>query len=347
MESDLKAILFNATDLVDKNPGCRATMAGLRKIIPFSIIKEFPLGFGYEFISDKRPFAIITESYYIKRQIKKVSVGIEKQFQNIQASEIIINAEGSIHSNSKGAIVLCAIALFFINSGKRVHLVNGTIYNLHQVLLGIINKCHTIFVREILSKEYLNNNNIKSKLVYDCAFMLIAPKINNIVLGSCLYTPGVLFSHNKNIDDITVSSLVKSHFSNISESYYKPTFLLIEDKEERLAKLWSELGGDIIDSRNLSLNDLLKIISKFELLISGRYHILLFSFFLKNKKIPLASNTYKIEGLIKTFFKNSDVPITNIFSKSLLDYNLFDGQIEIQRVQSEIQKNYLTLKPFN
>lgn len=345
MEAKLKAILFNATDLVDKNPGCRATLSGLREVIPFSIIQEYPLGFGYKYISDKKGPAIFSDTLYIKKQIKKVMSGVKNELSNVQVSEIIINAEGSIHSNSKGAITLCAIAHFFIKAGKRVHIVNGTIFNLHRILLDIINECQSVFVREIRTEQYLNRNNIKCKLVYDCAFMLVKPTVNSILLGSCLYTPGVLFNHNKDMNELTVDGLVRAHFSNISESYAKPTFLLIEDKEERLARIWSSLGGAVIDSRNLSINDLIKIMAEFEVLISGRYHILLFSFSLKIKKIPLASNTHKIEGLFETFFKNAVVPVKDVASKRLLDNNSFDGQIEIEKIKFEINKNYLDLIP--
>jgi len=323
----MKIALFNVTNLVDNNPGCRATISGLKKAIGEDIVYQFPMGMGYHYFQQKENlFFKKTDTFnnaYLK--LKK-----NKDYERfiVTSDVIIINSEGTIHSNSIGAKTLLAFAKLSKEYRKKVFLVNGSYFNLNEELIDIIRSCDKVYVREIKSYDYLLKSNVKSFLVPDCAF-LTEFKFASIKHNKCLYTPGVVFSYGEKKEDVDVNSILFSHYEIIRKKYRTPVFLLIEEKERVLANKWIEYGGDVIDSTKLSINNLLTRISEFENMISGRYHILLFALMCQVRTVPLSSNTFKILGLYETFSTDIDIflqdslnPKIDINQTLLLDVDL-------------------------
>ena len=290
--------LFNATDLVDNNPGCRATMLCLRNQLKGEIVYEFPLGFGYNYFNIKSFF--LNKNKRFSKGFSKVESNVDliKKIENVDY--VIINSEGTIHSDSLGAKTLLSFAKLAKQVGKKVFLVNGSYYNLSDKLLDIIKSCDKVYVREKVSFDYLINKNINAELVLDCAFLIKTNHLTNRTRQNVLYTPGVIFNYSKDS-----TSLLIEHFNTLKKYYAKPVFLQIENSEEDLVALWKKLGGEVIDSTKIEIKKLLELINSFELVVSGRYHILLFSLMCGVDTLPLKSNTNKIIGLYRNFNINT------------------------------------------
>lgn len=323
--------LFNATDLVDNNPGCRATMNYLRRQLKGDIIFEFPLGFGYHYfyrnfffksrLSFKRGYLKVQSNQDFQDKLKKIDL-------------IIINCEGTIHSDSLGAKALLSYAKLAKKLRKKVFLVNGSYYNLSNELLEIIKVCDKVLVREKASEQYLIGENIKAELVLDCAF-LIQTNLLNRERSNVLYTPGVTFNYRKDRVE-----LLKAHYNSLRRNYINPTFLIIEDSEIDLSVLWGKLGGEVIDSRNIEVNKVIELINSFELVVSGRYHILLFSIMCGLKTLPLKSNTDKIIGLYSNFGVNISALKNTIKGDSIELESIIHFDININQVRKDIIEAY-------
>jgi len=332
----MKTSLFNVTNLIDNNPGCRATISGLKSVIKYDLIYEVPLGFGYDVFQSKMfSFKNFKSSYHslLKKEV------LQKCIRNTDLW--IINGEGTIHSKSIGEKVLLTIAKIGQKNRKKVFIVNASFHDLGYENLKILRYCN-IFTREVESHNYLNSNGIRSKLVLDCAFLSKFNKVSK-TQNQCLYTPGVLFSHGKKKQTYSTEELLMKHFQAIKAKYDTPYFLQIENAENNLVELWKNEGGKVINSARYSVAGLIEEISRFELLVSGRYHILVFAIMTKTQAIPLNSNTRKIQGLYKYFNSDIDNKIQNVFSDDLNLKEPIKIETSLDRIREEIRLAYLNL----
>ena len=176
-------------------------------------------------------------------------------------------------------------------------------------------------------------------LTPDCAF-LTDFKFSNSKINSCLYTPGVLFSYGKESSNKDLFKILTSHFKAINEKYENSTFLLVDEKERNFAEFWKSLGGSVLDSTSLDVEILLEKMSEFELVVSGRYHILLFALMCNVKTVPLSSNTDKIEGLYLTFNLNKNDFTQNCLTNNLNINEPIEVNLELEEIRSNILLSY-------
>ncbi|WP_313113855.1 polysaccharide pyruvyl transferase family protein [Aequorivita sediminis] len=336
-----KIALFNVTDIVDHNPGCRATVQGLKEALGVNLMNQFPLGFAYSFFNE-------SNLWFHKNTFEK-SYNLFKNDKNIlillkYLDVVIINAEGTIHSNSIGAKTLLAFIRLSKELGKKVYVVNGSFYNLKPSLLKILSCSDVLYVREVESYQYLLKNNINAELVLDCAFLTDFIKTRSIEnKEGCIFTPGVIFNHNTYKTEEELKNLIKLQFKEIKKKYTTPVYLKIEARETKYADLWIELGGEVVDATKILIKDLLDILDQFELIISGRYHILLFGLMLNSKLIPLESNTPKILGLLRSFNESNNYLIQDILNNKLNLNNHYHFDISVNQVKNKILSSYSKL----
>lgn len=332
--------LFNVTSLIDTNPGCKATISGLKKAINKDFTYQFPIGIGYQFFqSNKKSF--FSKSSPFSNVYLKFKQNTDYLSFLLSIDYIVINAEGTIHHDAVGAKALLSFAKFGKELNKKVFIVNGSFYDLNEDLLNILKISDKIFVREKKSFEYLQKKKIESRLIPDCAFLAdfkSSPDLNY----SCLYTPGVTFTYGQGNSEERLVESLKLHFLIISKKYKNPSFLLIDKKEMFFAELWVSLGGTILDATSLDINLLLERISEFDLVVSGRYHILLFAIMCNVKTIPLTSNTDKIEGLYLTF-DNRKISVQDCLTKDLDIDNPIKLDIDLNIIRSNIIMAYTQL----
>jgi len=330
--------LFNVTSLIDKNPGCKATILGLKKAIDKEFKYQFPLGIGYENFEIKKRIFLNNKLDFSKKYLKfKTNSDYIKTLESVDC--IIINSEGTIHSNSIGAQTLLAFVKLGKELGKQVYLVNGSYYNLDNIFLDVLKTADAVLVREKKSNSYLTQNNVNSTLIPDCAF-LTDFRFSNFRNNSCLYTPGVIFSYGKESANKNIYKILASHFKTINKKYEKPTFLLVDEKERNFAEFWTGMGGYVLDSTSLDIETLLEKMSEFELVVSGRYHILLFALMCKLKTVPLSSNTDKIEGLYFTFDYKKNNFIQNCLTDDLNIDEPIGLNLDLEEIRSNILLNY-------
>ncbi|MGQ1891293.1 polysaccharide pyruvyl transferase family protein [Thermophagus sp. OGC60D27] len=314
----MRIIIFNDTSEIESNPGCYHTFSQLKKNLqkanPKSEIITFPLFFGYKKFKklSKKNWETKNQTYklYLKYlwQLNSKSIYKKKLKNNINKDDkIIINAEGTIHHNSIGALTLLAIAYILSKKGYKVYILNGTIEKIAPSLLKkALKRCQMIVLREPLSFNYLKQNNILNiKQGADCVFSMAKSNFNknnctDISKPKVLFTPGVLIPHgNMKLHQEKINSI----YDSLKESMLKfknITILQIEEKEKDFLEYAKKKGCNTIEVNDYDKKNILNLINNFDIIISARYHILIFGIILGKGIIPLDyTNTYKIKGLLK------------------------------------------------
>ncbi|MCG3748310.1 MULTISPECIES: ATP-binding cassette domain-containing protein [Vibrio] len=335
---NLRALLINDTGLTE-NIGCRAVRAAIEKLISnkIDIVESSYVGYGQEYYSN----IASPSSDWIDRtndypKYKSISSALNyDEWESIRVEQkdndsyllksdnydlIIVNAEGSIHHNSKRALAILAQIKNYTEIGKKVIVLNATISDMSEdVLKSSLNNVDFIHVREKYSQSYLQSLGLKCTLSTDIAKIsiseshkfvintgLINPKMKN-----CLVSLGVL------ANEISI----KNTLNIVQGSGYTPYYLSMGDGNEFkvAAKVCAELGVDIIESKNLILDDVPSYLKQFDMVVSGRHHLNLFVLESGVTLIPLPSNTLKIEGTLELLEPTIGVAYNYESLKSMLD----------------------------
>lgn len=357
----MKILLINDTS-EDNNPGCKATVSGLNSLFNSNdIIYRYPKTFGYKYFLNcyknlqNKKGPLIRRFYHVINKLNlkktlnfdygepKVSLNLwihalEKlEWQEsiflkilIDVDKVILNMEGTIHHNSIGGVTLLAIAYLAKKHDKKVLMVNGSIQAMDEELLSMVLKqVDYISVREPLSLRYLDSIGIKAHLAADCAFLSninvefdFSKRIEKLSRNSCLFTPGILASDYKNnhryIEDI------KEQLSLMIDEGINLVYFRVDQSEgENILFLMKELKIPIIYSSEIPWSSIGSFLQKFKMIISGRYHILIFAIMTNMPILPLISNSWKIEGLMELI---SQKPIT------VGNYNDFFVSNDFQKV---------------
>ncbi len=327
----MKVLLFNDTR-IEKNPGCHATVNSLINFIKINIdnaiITTIPVGaeyskFNIPNIYKKQGNRFLTKLYdrieilnNSKNIPRIVNINIWKKIalnnfstdiknKIISSDLVVINMEGTIHHNKISALTLLGMAYYSKSLGKKVAMVNGSYQAMDIKLTKLaLKNIDFIAAREPISYNYLKKYVKNVFLMPDLAFKAsINNRINNCVFNEknkCLYTPGVLSVNPEQNKELSINS-IKMHITKIKDLGYIPYFLMIEPNEADIANELDKMGVEIISSydKNIDYKNIGTLISKFELLITGRYHIAIFGLMSKVKTLLLPSNTKKIEGLLE------------------------------------------------
>lgn len=252
---------------------------------------------------------------------------IIKRIKNINFDGVIINGEGTIHDkNNYSETILKIVEFIKKNYFVKIFIINSSISNLPNSSLKILRHCDKIYVRESLTKKYLNKHKIKSEIVPDMIFAYNFPKIkknksNNIVITDSVFSdtsekllkfskcekkyifcpffkrPEIKYNHNK-------VSLLRYKYSKLKSHI----FLFLFNKEINITKYY--LKNDITffkQLKNSSLN------------ICGRFHGLVISIIFRTPFLVINSNTHKSEGLlIDLKIKNKVIAVKDLKNKHLL-----------------------------
>jgi ABC-type polysaccharide/polyol phosphate transport system ATPase subunit len=335
-----RALLINDTGNT-KNIGCRAVKKSIISIIKETaiIVESIPVGYGqehFELIASKSRDWIDKASDIPKQKVytpltdydewnkirKKVFTNDQYIKRHNEFDVIIVNAEGSIHHDSKRALTLLAQIQTFKELGKKVIVLNATIQDMsHDILRNALQGVDVIHVRERYTLNYLKGKNIDAFLSDDIASIYISSSPNYVInsfydeQNKCLLSQGVLANKTtikKSIDVIRKNNLV-------------PYYLSMGDgNEDDVAKsICQDMNVKFISAESLQLEDVSSFLKQFKLVISGRHHLNLFALNSGVKLICLPSNTLKIEGTLDLYEYN--IPL-------VYDYN------ELERVVSELRK---------
>jgi polysaccharide pyruvyl transferase WcaK-like protein len=216
------------------------------------------------------------------------------------ADRVIVNGEGTFHHNQRTALAALALARIAEALGKEVHIVNATIQAMHpEVLRLVLGSARRVVVREMRSQKYLQSLDIPCSLGADCAFAANFSTSQSLLRlpegvdpdHACLVSGGCgLRSHS-------VLSIVEA----LRSAGYSPFYFWIGDGDA-LNPCQCQLAGlPMVSDDMLPWDALPGYLRRVRLVVSGRHHMLIFALLARVPFIPLASNTWKIEGLCELF----------------------------------------------
>ena len=380
-----KAVLANDTSGTS-NPGCQGTVACLMDLLSsngISVISRLPVGYCYqEFaktnVESPKPSlrtratrriqrsSPILESMFSSRHQhasgesakkelcpRKWSGVIDRLLPRLEpvwqdANELIVNGEGTIHHDSIGARSLIGLCVAGKRLGKRVTILNCSIYALGDALLTALrNSVDQIVVREPVSHRYLTGRGVEATLAADCLFLASQRRQSDAAIPNGLkslidsgkriavYTPGVLSGSGQ-----VPSSLIREDVKQLVNAGYSVLYYVVEAEDEHLAAAAKQAGAVIIPLGALSWDEVFPFLRSASLVVSGRYHINIFSAVCGVPFIPMQTNTEKMEGLLK-LFKIQDASVMTVAGSSERRLQLSSG-IRIDR--DTIEELMQTLK---
>jgi polysaccharide pyruvyl transferase WcaK-like protein len=223
---------------------------------------------------------------------------------------VVVNMEGTIHHNKLGSLSLLGIAYAAKKVGKKVWMVNGTIQSVNPSIVKLaLQDIDYVAVREPFSWRWLKDLDIDVNQSADCAFLSnIFNDVDRdlpILMDDkqpCLYTPGILsrefISNGRNIFSIIRQvKILKKHGWN-------PVYLEINENSF-VSSILTNLRIPCVRVDDIKWSGIGSYLKKFRLVVSGRYHILIFAAMAGVPFIPMSSNSWKIEGLMELLDMNA------------------------------------------
>lgn len=212
------------------------------------------------------------------------------------ADLIVVNVEGTIHHQSLLGMQMFAIGKMASELGKEVFWVNFSIEKENELIVkDALNNATKIAAREKFSYEYLNSMDIDVIQAFDTAVLASYDETESLgnnfkYKNSCLFTG----SNIKKVDVLDTAMIIKDHGLN---PVYLPLGLNDYDEYRKIKK--NKI--DSFDYSELSYFDIINTIKNFEVVVSGRHHLNVFSFLARKPFIAFESNTWKIEGVCEMF----------------------------------------------
>lgn len=216
----------------------------------------------------------------------------------LEASDLVVlNGEGSIHHNSVRALALLALAKTAMEAGKKVLLMNATLQQMMpQLLQEVLPRVALIHVREMASKNFLEQLGIKSFATADLAFLALDDESTTKTrlldaAAHVLVTGGV---------SINKESLIRL-FHAVESIGLRPFYLSIGDggESELAHSVCSERNIPMVDAGTLGVKEAIGFLRQFPLAISGRHHVNIFLMRAGVAFLPLPSNTWKVDETLK------------------------------------------------
>ncbi|MEH6518295.1 MAG: polysaccharide pyruvyl transferase family protein [Halioglobus sp.] len=320
------------------NPGCQGTVhcliSGLEDA-GYEVMSRIAIGYGYplfqNLLEEIRPNDLLGKLAFRldhSRRLKKLGswiFGASKAPQyrvsfsawNISVSKterelallkgdtewLVVNGEGTIHDNTIGALTLLGLCKAARQLGMKVAIVNCSIFNLDSVLLDELKLLDYIAVREPLSFSYLRAHGIKVHQAADCLFLAKGHPVSEVGLKNIsineqekyvVYTPGVLagsrhFDKEKMLDEI----------KSITAEGYTVYYYVVEREDEKYIPEVERAGAKVIDVGTISWQELHGFLGRSQFVVSGRYHIVIFSILAGVPFFSKRTNTEKIDGLLE------------------------------------------------
>lgn len=335
----MKKIVLVANDTRNENHhGCSRVMNAIDKNI---MIRE-----------------IDTVNYISLRVFWEKDENIKKNILN--SDLVLINGEGTLHDDSLYVNSLCSLVNFCFHYNIPIFIVNATISNLSLENLNKIKKSNMIYVRDSSSCKYLADHNIASKIVPDLTFWMYRSfdifSNEKKVFG---YTDSVVKQKTKTLENY--AKVNELQFINIFNNNYVKMEVINCNILNFISLARKKYKKNI---KNYFLNkkrknsgmyesfdhvDFIQSLSKYEFIVTGRYHMVCFCLIMKIPFYAIPSNTYKIESLLNDIglenhkfimSDNKNYKIKNFYftEEELfnIDKFLINADIEINNMFNEI-----------
>ena len=229
-----------------------------------------------------------------------------------EVDTIILNGEGTIHHAGVGALTLLGFCKIAKDLGKKVFILNCSIFDLEPFLLETLRDCvDGIAVREPLSLRYLSDHGVPATQAADCLFLIESgdemvldwPKLESSKKYA-LYTPGVLAAFGR-----VSGEGVRRDVSQLRHAGFEVFFHVVETEDERFAVDAAQAGARILPLGCLNWRQVPSFLRRMEMVVSGRYHINIFAALAGVPFIPLSTNTGKMAGVLELLSPNRKIPV--------------------------------------
>jgi polysaccharide pyruvyl transferase WcaK-like protein len=263
-----------------------------------------------------------------------------------EADTIILNGEGTIHHTGVGALTLMGFCKIAKELGKKVFILNCSIFDLEPFLLEALRDyVDGIAVREPLSLRYLADHGIPATQAADCLFLLeggderefdwpeLAPSKKYV-----LYTPGVLAAFGR-----VSGEGVRRDVSQLRQSGYEVLFHVVETEDEQFAVDAAQAGARILPLGCVNWRQVPSFLRQMEMVVSGRYHINIFAALVGVPFLPLSTNTGKMSGVLELLSPNRKIPVREWGSETPdLDLNsaFLAEKSEVEKCRELAKRNF-------
>ena len=299
----MRVVLLNDTR-ADPNPGCQATVSVLTRQLAVTLgarIRTRPRGEGYDAFA---PLVASGQAHDHRAWAAALDVLATDTalVDALDASDLVVaNLEGTFHHHTVGALALGATLALAHRRGRPVWALNGTVEAIDGWLLEhALGRAARVSVREPWSARWLNGQGIAATLAADAAFLaapFMARGSASPESGRVFYTPGVTAGLVASRAEAVAALLADLHA--VADTGREPVFAWLEDREAPLAATVAARGWATLDLRQVPWTAIGPCLRTFDLVISGRYHLLVFAAMAGRPFLARPSNTHKIEGLLE------------------------------------------------
>lgn len=206
----------------------------------------------------------------------------------------IINVEGTIHDQNIYGLHLLALSKVIRDLGKEVQWVNVTIANEDKRILNDSIGDLVLPTREDFSYDYITGNGLKAIKSFDTSVLApfnIEGDYKNISSNKVLITGSV---SKESVDLNNIIATVKK-VGKI------PVYIPAEFTDLKDLDLVKKAGVEYVELASINYLDIPQFIRQFDFVISGRHHLNILSAIAGVPFIPLHSNTWKTQGIVKYF----------------------------------------------
>jgi hypothetical protein len=362
----LRSFLFNNTSGTS-NPGCQGTSHLLKVGLLRSglqIQSDCPIGYCdsiYRRIKPPVPNSTLKQRllsrlglrpamppYDVEQAWNNANTSLTPRFRSLwhEADSVVLNGEGTVHHAGVGALSLLGFCKIAKELGKKVFVLNCSIFDLEPFLLETLRDCvDGIAVREPISLRYLSDHGIPATQAADCLFLIESgdemvldwPKLESSKKYA-LYTPGVLAAFGR-----VSGEGVRRDVSQLRQAGYEVFFHVVETEDERVAPDAAQAGARILPLGCLNWRQVPSFLRRMEMVVSGRYHINIFAALAGVPFLPLSTNTGKMAGVLELLSPNRSIPVRE-WGNETPDLNLEGAFLaeksQVQRCRELAHKNF-------
>ena len=299
----VNVLLLNDTR-VDPNPGCQATVTMLVRLVTSTLsarVVTRPRGDGYDCFGSLVTDGLARSSAHWEHALRRLEAHAPLVDAVAAADVVVANLEGTLHHHTVGALALGGAMALAHRMGKRVWAVNGTVEGIDPWLIDeALRPAEYVAVREPRSVAWLAAHGIAAVPAADAAFLADTFYVGNDACTppreAALYTPGVLAGLSPS--PATVVREVLADLEGLADAGREPVFLQMEEREAAVASAVARAGWPLAHAHDVAWHDFGTFLRQFALVVSGRYHVLLFAAMAGVPALALPSNTFKNEGLL-------------------------------------------------
>lgn len=248
----------------------------------------------------------------------------------LQTDLLLINGEGTLHGNPSHVRTLLNVITFAKSYGVIVALINATLYNLKDESITKLSKVDYLFVRDMASKKLMEKNKVKSLYCPDLSFWEPFSLKEKVLRSGSAISDGHGSTRSVNNHEIKLHTLIS--INNLDQNYYQSS--IIRKILYRFKQVFNmnSMNSEVTKTTHI---DFLKLLNKFEFVITGRYHIVCMCLLMEVPFKFFDSNTPKISFLLKDIGIDVEKFHQNIDS-SRADFNS-DDLIKIRKFKKEGQ----------